>query len=71
MDELFRMGAIFLEVILLVALVGCLLAGLWLAVLDLGMKEKYKKAIIVALIASCSLMTVFFAAHLISFYPTL
>ena len=71
MDALFRMVAISLEVILLAALVGCLLTGLWLAVLDLGMKEKYKKALIVAFIASGSLMTVFFIAHLISFYPTL
>ena len=64
------MVAISLEVILLVALLGFMLVGLWLTILDLGLKEKYKRAIIMTLIAVGSFITIFFIAHLIAFYPT-
>jgi len=71
MDGLFRMVAISLEVILLVALLGFMLLGLWLMILDLGLKEKYRRVIIMLLITVGSFITVFFIAHLIAFYPTI
>jgi hypothetical protein len=65
------MVAISLEVILLVALLGFMLLGLWLMILDLGLKEKYRRVIIMLLITVGSFITVFFIAHLIAFYPTI
>jgi hypothetical protein len=61
---------IIIEVFFLTALVVCLLGGLWLTILDLGLKPKYGKAVAIALTAVGCAAVAFFIAHLISFYPT-
>lgn len=71
MDILLRAIAISIEVILLAGLFGCILVGVWLAVFDLGIKLKYEKAVIMALVAIGSIIVVFIISHLISFYPTI
>ncbi len=50
-------------------MVACLLTGLWLAGFDLGIKAKYRRAILMALVAMGGLAVTFFVVHLISFYP--
>ena len=70
MDGLIRGVAISLEWFLLVALLGCVLGGLWLTIFDLGMKVKYRKAINLALVAMGAVISLFFIAHLVAFYPT-
>jgi hypothetical protein len=71
MEVALRSTDIFLEVILLTALLSCLLVGLWLTIFDLGLKLKYKRAITMALLATGSLLVIFFIAHLTAFYPTI
>lgn len=71
MDVLLRTIFIFIEVIFLAGLFGCILVGVWLAVFDLGIKLKYEKAVIMALVAIGSIIVVFIISHLISFYPTI
>ncbi len=59
-----------MQVIFLTAMVACLLGGLWLAGFDLGIKAKYRKAILMVLVAMGGLAVTFFVVHLISFYPS-
>jgi succinate dehydrogenase/fumarate reductase cytochrome b subunit len=70
MDQFLRVVAIFLEVVVLSAILYCLLNGVRLALLDFGIGPKYNKAIVMALAAVSSLLVVFFVAHLSTFYPT-
>lgn len=71
MDVFLRVIAIFIEVIILAALLGCLLYGVWLAMFDLGLGERYKKAITVVFVIVGCLIVVFLVAHLTTFYPTI
>jgi uncharacterized membrane protein (UPF0182 family) len=69
MDAFLRVIAILAEVLILTALLGCLLYGVWLTLFEVGLREKYKKAIAMALVMVASLAVVFFIAHLAAFYP--
>lgn len=69
MDILLRTIAIVIEVLLLAAIAYAVLNGVRLAALDLGIKPKYNKAIIMALLAVGTIVLVFFIAHLTTFYP--
>lgn len=71
MDILLRVIAIFIELVILVAIIYCLLAGMWLTVFDLGLGPKYKKVVTMALVVAGCIAVVFFIAHLTSFYPTI
>jgi len=62
--------SIIIEVFFLTALVACLLGGMWLTIFDLGLKPKYRRAVMMALAAVGCAAVAFFIAHLISFYPT-
>jgi hypothetical protein len=62
--------SIITEVFLLTALAACLLGGMWLTIFDLGLKPKYRRAVMMALAAAGCAAAAFFIAHLISFYPT-
>jgi succinate dehydrogenase/fumarate reductase cytochrome b subunit len=69
MDVLLRTVAIIIEVAILTAIAYVLLNGVRLAALDLGIKPKYNKAMIMALCAVGAIVFVFFIAHLTTFYP--
>ena len=71
MDLLFRTIAIIIEVVILAALAYAVLNGVRLAALDLGIKSRYNKVIIMALFAAGAILVVFFTAHLTTFYPTI
>jgi hypothetical protein len=62
---------IIVEVFFLTALMTCLLGGIWLTIFDLGLKPKYRRAIMMALVAMGCLAVAFFVVHLISFYPAI
>jgi hypothetical protein len=64
-----RSVAVFLEIILLTSLLGCLLSGAGLLLFDLGLKPKYKRAVLLALFTAGGIGVVFFIAHLGAFYP--
>jgi len=69
MDVLLRTIAIIIEVLILAAIAYAVFNGARLAVLDLGVKPKYNKAIIMFLLAVGCILVVFFIAHLTTFYP--
>ncbi len=69
MDLLLRTIAIIIEILILAAIVYAILNGVRLAALDLGIKPKYNKAIVMALFAVGVIVVVFFIAHLTTFYP--
>ena len=71
MDVFLRTIAIFIEVVLLMAILYCLVSGAWLTIFDLGVGPKYRKAVAMALVAVGVIVVVFFIAHLITFYPTI
>jgi hypothetical protein len=71
MDVFIRVIAVAIEVIILTALLGCLLYGVWLILFDLGLGEKYKKAIAMALVMVICIIVGFFIAHLTAFYPAI
>ena len=71
MDVLLRVIAIVIEVVILVAIICSLLAGVWLTIFDLGIGPKYKKVITMALVVAGCIVVVFFIAHLTAFYPTI
>ena len=71
MDILLRAIAIFIEVVLLAAIMYCLLTGVRLTVFDLGLRPKYKKVVAMALVLVGCVVVVFFIAHLTAFYPTI
>lgn len=67
----FRPLAIFVELILLVALMYSLFMGMNLGLADLGLNRKYVKFLkIIAVLMSC-LILFFFVSHLVTFYPRL
>jgi hypothetical protein len=71
MEIFYRPIAIILELIILMAIISSLFAGMHFALLDLGLDQKYKKFIERALVIMGCLALVFFIAHLITFYPRL
>ena len=71
MDIFLRAIAILIEVVILAAVMYALLRGVNIIAFDLGLGEKYKKFITMALIAVGGIAVIFFIAHLTSFYPSL
>jgi len=69
MDIFLRVVAIFIEVVILAAIMYVLLTGARLTIFDLGLGVKYKKAVAMVLILAGGLTVIFFIAHLTSFYP--
>ena len=71
MDVFLRVIAVAIEVIILTALAGCLLFGVWLTIFDLGLGVKYKKAMAMVLVLVGCAVVVFLIAHLTAFYPVI
>ena len=71
MDVLVRVIAIVIEVVILTAIIYSLLAGVWLAIFDLGIGVKYKKVISMTVVVVGCILVIFFIAHLTSFYPAI
>jgi uncharacterized membrane protein YdbT with pleckstrin-like domain len=71
MEASLRPIAIFVELIILMAVIFSLFAGLKLTVFDFGLDGKYGKFINRALMIIGCIAFVFFVAHLITFYPRL
>lgn len=71
MEISFRPVAIFLELAILMGIIYSLFTGLKLAIFDLGLDQKYHPFIKWVLMIMGCLALVFFAAHLITFYPRL
>jgi succinate dehydrogenase/fumarate reductase cytochrome b subunit len=69
MDLLLRTIAIIIEVVILAAIAYVILNGVRLAALDLGIKPKYNRVIIMAFFAVGVIIVAFFIAHLTTFYP--
>ena len=69
MDALLRGVAIFLEWLVLAAIIYYMLGGVKVMVADLGIPPKYMKGITLVLAAVGILLIVFFLAHLTTFYP--
>jgi hypothetical protein len=63
--------ALIAELIILMAIIYSLFAGMQFALLDIGLNEKYQKFITWAMMIMGCLALVFFVAHLITFYPHL
>jgi hypothetical protein len=61
--------AILVELVLLTGILYSLFAGLKLAMVDFGLNKKYQPFLKWALMIVGSLVWVFFASHLITFYP--
>lgn len=70
MDVFLRTIAIIIEVLILAAIAYAIFNGVRLTALDLGVKQKYGKALIMALLALGFIAVIFFIAHLTQFYPT-
>ena len=69
MDIFLRTIAIIIEVIILAVIAYAVLSGARLTVFDLGIKTKYNRIIVMALIAVGVIFLIFFIAHLTAFYP--
>lgn len=68
---LFRAMAIIVEVTVLMALIYSIFNGARYALFDYGLDEKYSEFIrLMVMIVGCIALA-FFAAHLITFYPSL
>lgn len=61
--------AIIIELIILMAIIYSLFAGVEFALFDLGLNQKYKKFIKWMMMIMGCLALAFFVAHLITFYP--
>jgi succinate dehydrogenase/fumarate reductase cytochrome b subunit len=69
MDAILRIVAIVIEVLILSAIAYAVFNGIRLAALDLGVKARYNRAIVVMLVAVGFILLIFFIAHLTTFYP--
>jgi len=69
MDIFLRVIAIFIEVVILAAIIYVLLAGVRLILFDLGLGAKYQRVVAMALILASCMAVFFFIAHLTAFYP--
>jgi hypothetical protein len=71
MGSMLRVVAMIVEIVVLMGVIGSLFLGVKLTAFDFGVEEKYKKFLCwVFMIMGC-LALVFFAAHLVTFYPRL
>ena len=69
METYLRPIAILVEIVILLAVICSLFAGMNFTLFDLGLNRKYQKFIrLVLMIISC-LALVFLVAHLFAFYP--
>ena len=68
MDIVLRTVAIIVEVVILAAIAYVIFNGVRLTALDLGIKPKYNRAIVMALLAVSAIVVVFFIALLTTFY---
>jgi succinate dehydrogenase/fumarate reductase cytochrome b subunit len=66
-----RPVALIVELIILMAVIYSLFAGVQFALSDLGLNKKYQKFITWMMMIMGCLALVFFLAHLITFYPRL
>jgi succinate dehydrogenase/fumarate reductase cytochrome b subunit len=71
MDIILRAIAIFIEVIILMAMFYFILSGVRLILFDLGITQKYSRIVSVLLIAVGCVIAVFLISHLTAFYPPL
>ncbi len=69
MDTFLRTIAIIIEVLILAAITYAVFNGVRLTAFDLGIKPKYGKAVVMALLAIGFIVVIFFIAHLTSLYP--
>ena len=69
MDVLPKLLYIFVEVLLLMAIFYCLLAGVRLILFDIGITRKYSNIITLMLLAVGAMVVVFLSSHLTAFYP--
>jgi hypothetical protein len=68
---LFRILAIIVEVSVLMALIYSIFNGARYALFDYGLDEKYSEFIRLMVVIVGCIALAFFAAHLITFYPSL
>ena len=71
MEAFLRAIAVIVEVLILAVIAYSVLNGARLTVFDLGLKEKYNRAVAMALLLVGVIVVVFFIAHLTLWYPTL
>jgi hypothetical protein len=69
MGASFRIIAVIVEVAILMVLVYTLFFALLLAVIDLGVDQKYKRYLGLVMTILGGLALIFFFGHLIAFYP--
>ena len=69
MEASLRPIGIIVELIVLMAVIYSLFAGVKFAAFDFGLDQKYRKFIEWVLLIMGCLALVFFVAHLITFYP--
>jgi len=69
MDQFLRVVAVLLEVSVLSIMILCMLWGLKLLLVELGVDKKYDRAIFMALATLLGIATLFFIMHLSAFYP--
>jgi len=69
MDIILRAIAVFIEVIILMAMFYFILNGVRLLLFDLGITQKYSRVVSVLLIAVGCVIAVFLISHLTAFYP--
>jgi hypothetical protein len=69
MDTFLSVLAILVEVAILGAAFGCIIAGVRLMLFDLGIKQEHNKIVTLFLTAVGSLLLVFIFCHLFTFYP--
>ena len=69
MEALLRLIYVSLEVLLLIAIFYCILAGVRLILFDIGITRKYSNIITLMLLAVGAMVVVFLSSHLSAFYP--
>ncbi len=69
MDQFLRVAAVLLEVSVLAIMMFCILWGLRLLLVELGINSKYNRVIMMALTVVFCIVVLFFTMHLSAFYP--
>jgi hypothetical protein len=67
--DLFRTAAIFVEVVILMAITVSLLLGVKVILLDVGLRPRYKNMLNLVLVVVGVIAATFFIVHLAAFYP--
>jgi len=70
MDIFLRIIAIIIEVLILAVIAYSILNGVRLSALDLGIRTKYNKILMLIMVVAGVIFLIFFIAHLTTFYPT-